>query len=47
MIDVLTEASLKEGHVGFVDQEVKTERRAFAIGLELREKGKDTGVLAN
>ena len=29
------------------DDQVKTEHRAFAIGLELREKGKDTGVLAN
>jgi len=29
------------------DDQVKTEHRAFAIGLELREKGTDTGVVAN
>jgi hypothetical protein len=29
------------------DDQVKTEQRAFAIGLELREKGTDTGVVAN
>jgi hypothetical protein len=29
------------------DDQVKTEQRAFAIGLELREKGTNTGVAAN
>src|SRR6266849_6619486 len=29
------------------DDQVKTEHRAFAIGLELREKGKNTGVAVN
>ena len=29
------------------DDQVKTEQRAFAIGLELRAKGKNTGVTAN
>ena len=29
------------------DDQVRTEQRAFAIGLELREKGTNTGVAAN
>lgn len=29
------------------DDQVKTEQRAFAIGLELREKGTNSGVAAN
>ena len=29
------------------DDQVKTEQRAFAIGLELREKRRNTGVAAN
>ena len=29
------------------DDQVKTEQRAFAIGLELREKGTNTGVVTN
>lgn len=29
------------------DDQVKTEQRAFAIGLELREKGTNAGVAAN
>src|SRR6266481_1457706 len=29
------------------DDQVKTEQRAFAIGLELREKGTNTGVAVN
>ena len=29
------------------DDQVKAEQRAFAIGLELRERGTDTGVVAN
>jgi hypothetical protein len=29
------------------DDQVKTEHRAFAIGLELREKGPNTGVVTN
>jgi hypothetical protein len=29
------------------DDQAKTEQRAFAIGLELREKATNTGVAAN
>jgi hypothetical protein len=39
--------SVRDAHNLTRDDQVKTEQRAFAIGLELREKGTNTGVAAN